>query len=218
MIVFLNYQNRGHNSAVLQNINSCGVEVLEVDMKGIAAATNYGLKYFFEKGAKYVAVCSNDIQLPNGWLNEMTKAADAIPETGINAIYCTLWHPPQQTVNGVTIRPNWEVFGVSLYTRKVWEAVGYLNTDFDPYGVLDMDYCYRSTKAGLMNYYIDGLTSNHLGLDAGDGSEYRKMKDEGLKRSLQRFGEWQKIYDKGYVYLPFEQSKNIIDNQQMYGE
>jgi hypothetical protein len=57
-----------------------------------------------------------------------------------------------------------------------------------------------------------------LGLDAGDGSEYRKMKDEGLKRSLQSFGEWQKIYDKGFVYLPFEQSKNIIDNQQMYGE
>ena len=219
-IVFLNYNNRGHNAEVMQSINQCrgDAEVLEVDMLGIAAATNYGLRYFFEeKKCDYVAVCANDIVLPPGWLNKMVHDAERIPKTGINAIYCTLFLPEIQTVNGVQICPNWEVFGVSLYPRTTWEKVGYLNTAFDPYGVLDMDYCYRTTKAGLLNYYIANLIANHIGLDTGEASEYRKMKDKGLQKSINAFGKWQARYDSGQYYLPYEQETYLLEMNQMYG-
>lgn len=205
----------------MQSINQCkgDAEILEVDMLGIAAASNYGMRYFFEdNGFESVAICANDIVLPNGWLPKMQHDAEKIPHTGISAIYCTLFRPDMQMINGVYVCPNWEVFGVSFIPRSTWEKVGYFNTAFDPYGVIDMDYCYRTTKAGLQNYYIEGLTADHVGLDSGEQTEYRKMKDVGLNRSIQNFGLWQKFYDKGQVYLPYLQENYIIQMNQMYGE
>lgn len=217
MIVFLNYQRKEHTNLALQSIE--GYDTFMVEKFGISAAINEGLRYYFEQmNLDYVIVCANDIVMPKGSIDALLHAAKTIPETGIAAVYCVESLPEPKEVNGVTVHPIWGVFGNFIVTRKAFETVGYFNLDQDPYGMQDSDYCYRLSKAGFLNYYVSGFKADHIGHDVGSGTEYRKMKDDGLSVAANKFGQWQKIYDKGFVYLPFEQSENIIDNKQMYGE
>lgn len=219
-IIYLNYKRKEHSDLALQSIQQCqgDAELLEVEMFGIAAAINYGLKYFFEdKYCKYVAICANDIIMPAGWLNKMIHDAEIITNTGMCAIHCVEGLHDEQIINGIKCHPSWGVFGNALLTKQAFDKVGYFNTDHDPYGMQDSDYCYRLHKAGFTNYYISALKAEHIGADVGTATEYRKMKDEGLSKSGNVFGKWQKIYDNGNVYFPYLQENYIIQMEQMYG-
>lgn len=218
-IIFLNYKRKDYSINTLHSIKQieCEYELLEVEMYGIAAAINYGMKYFFEdKGFQNVAICANDITMPAGWLDRMLEAADAIPETGMSAIHCVEHLPEMQIINGIKVHPSWGVFGCSLVTRKAFQTIGYFNTDQDPYGMQDSDYSYRLTKAGFLNYYIHGMNAVHVGADVGNGSEYRKMKDDGLSKAGAIYNKWCRIYDDGKFFMPYDQENFIIQMSQMY--
>jgi hypothetical protein len=218
-IIFLNYKRKDYSINALFSITQigCDYELLEVEMFGISAAINYGFKYFFEeKGYNNVAICSNDIIMPSRWLDAMVMDANAIPQTGMSAIHCVEHLPPVQNINGVNVHPAWGVFGCSLVTKKAFDTIGYFNTDQDPYGMQDSDYSYRLHKAGFLNYYIHGMNSTHVGADVGNGSEYRKMKDEGLNKAGAIYNKWCRIYDSGKLYLPYEQENYIIEMNQYY--
>ena len=220
-IIYLNYKRKEHSALALQSIMQCqgDAELLEVEIFGIAAAINYGLKYFFEdKDFKYVAICANDIVMPPGWLTKMVHDAEIITNTGLSAIHCVEGLPDEQTINGIKCHPAWGVFGSGLLTRQAFDKIGYFNTDQDPYGMQDSDYCYRLHKAGFTNYYTSILKAEHIGGDVGSGTEYRKMKDNGLSKAANIFGKWQKIYDSGRLHLPYLQNDYIIEMSQMYGE
>ena len=220
-IIYLNYKRKEHSDLALQSIRQCqgNAELLEVEMYGIAAAINYGLNYFFEQNEfEYVAICANDIVLPPGWLPKMIHDAELIPNTGMSAIHCVEGLPEMQLINGIHVHPCWGVFGNSFLTKQAFDKVGYFNTDHDPYGMQDSDYCYRLHKAGFVNYYINGIRAEHIGSDVGTGTDYRKMKDEGLSKAGSIFGKWQKIYDNGHIHLPYLQENYIIKMNQMYGE
>jgi hypothetical protein len=220
-VIFLDYIRKDYSDKALQSINAQNVDfqLLQVEQKGISAAINKGLYHFFEKGlAQNVFICANDIELPQGAFNKMLHVAHHIPETGVSAIHCVEGLPDLQKVNDQDIHPCWGVFGDYLLTRSAFEKVGYWNEDQDPYGMNDSDYCYRLHKAGFLNYYIFGLRGEHLGGDVGSGTEYRKMKDEGLSKAGTIFGEWQKVYDSGKVHLPYLQESYTIKMNQMYGE
>ena len=148
----------------------------------------------------------------------MVHDAELIPNTGMSAIHCVEGLPDEQTINGIKCHPSWGVFGNTLLTKNAFETIGYFNTDHDPYGMQDSDYCYRLHKAGFTNYYISMLRAEHIGGDVGTGTEYRKMKDEGLNKAGYIFGKWQKIYDNGHIHLPYLQENYIIQMNQMYGE
>jgi len=91
-------------------------------------------------------------------------------------------------------------------TKQGFDAVGYFNTDHDPYGMQDSDYSYRLHKAGFLNYYIHGMNSTHVGADVGNGSEYRKMKDESLNLLWRKGEQWLEYYkNTGNIYLGYEQ-------------
>jgi hypothetical protein len=64
----------------------------------------------------------------------------------------------------------------------------------------DADYCYRLVKSGLKNYYLPNLKSEHIGHDVGDGSEYRRMKDEGLNKSGEIWAKAIEHYEKNNNY------------------
>jgi hypothetical protein len=134
-IIYLNYKRKEHSDQALQSIKQghADAEILEVEMFGIAAAINYGLKYFFEEnGFDYVAICANDIIMPPGWLNKMISIAEGITNTGLSAIHCVEGLPDEQTINGIKCHPSWGVFGNALLTKQGFDAVGYFNTDHDP--------------------------------------------------------------------------------------
>jgi hypothetical protein len=220
-VIFLNYLRKEYSDKALQSISVQNIdfEVLQVEQKGISKAINIGLNHFFEnRKAEYVFICANDIELPLGAFNKMIHVASHIPETGVSAIHCVESLPDLQKVNDQDICPAWGVFGNYLLTKAAFDKIGYWNEDQDPYGMNDSDYCYRLHKAGFLNYYIYGLHANHLGSDVHSGTDYRKMKDEGLNKAANIFGKWQKAYDLGNLYIPYLQEDYIIKMNQMYGE
>lgn len=200
-VIFLNYGERtGYTDKVLASVNRAGYhfDLNIVDHKGIAAAINKGISSM--PGYDYYAICANDILLPKGWLRQMVETAERLPNTGIVGIHCVEWLPDVDE-NGV--RPTWCPFGDWLISKAVIDKIGYFNTEHDPYGMQDSDYGYRATKAGFYNYYIPNLKAEHIGHDVGNGTEYRKMKDEGLNKALATYNKWVSHYDiTGNLYLP----------------
>ena len=177
--------------------------------KGIAAAINKGFemansfssKMSFDltqtlRPFKYDAIVTlaNDILMPTGWLKAMVEHIKE--DTGIIGIHCVEDLPPM--VNGVHYADP--VFGNVLITAEAIKRVGKYNTDFDPYGMQDADYNYRVKMAGLKTFYLPGLKSEHIGHDVGNGSEYRKMKDEGLSKAGKVWQEAQFRYDESKNY------------------
>lgn len=131
---------------------------------------------------EFLCVIDPDIELPAHWLAKLVEANRAIPESGLASIHCVLCFWPPRAINGIIVHPGDEVFGVKFFHRRLLDKVGWFCEDYVPYGVEDADYNLRCRETGLLNYYVDGMSANHLGGDCGDGGPYRRMKDESLKR------------------------------------
>lgn len=221
-IIFLDYARHTYSQQVRDNFHQKAgypFDLVTIEMKGISAAINAGIKEAMLREADAVVTMANDILMPEQWLAKMVHHAEAIPETGTCGFHTV------ENIGGLTNRGGLDVhewpvaFGNILIPKHTIEKIGYFNTDFDPYGTQDADYAYRATKAGLIHYYIQGSRAEHIGHDVGDGSEYRKMKDEGLSKAGERFTHWKHYYDQTEnIYLPFEQHDSIILMEQYYGE
>lgn len=156
--------------------------------RGIGAGVNFGLSITQE----YDGVCllANDILLPDNWLKKWVTYSQRIPNTGIIGIHCVEELPP--LVDGV--HKAHTPFGDNFLTRELIDAIGGYNKEYDPYGMQDRDYAERATLAGFTNYYLPELRSEHIGHDVGNGTEYRRMKDESLQRAQAVWEKYQPIY------------------------
>lgn len=161
--------------------------------KGIATAINKGIELAKEYDG--IVTLANDILMPKGWLRVMCEYVESIPNTGMVGIHCVEALPA--LVGGV--HEIMTPFGNALVTRQAIDTVGLFNTKFDPYGMQDADYGYRTTMSGLKNYYVPGFKSEHIGHDVGNGTEYRRMKDEGLAKAQSVWNKNMKEYEqKGF--------------------
>lgn len=199
-IIFLDYLRHDHTKQALHSIMNAGYQfdLFTINRLGIAAAINEGL----EKTKDYDAVvtCSNDIEMPFNWLQRMVEVSSAIENTGMCGIHCVEGKGELSHIKGYSIHQNFTAFGNVLIPRKAIDTIGKFNEDYDPYGMQDADYAYRLNKTGFTNYYIAGLTSNHIGHDIGSQSDYRRMKDEGLALSDAKWQKWTKHYDETKNY------------------
>lgn len=167
--------------------------------KGISYSINQGIKYAVDENCDAIAVLANDILMPNNWLQIMVYNINNIPNTGFCGIHCVESNGTQENINNIIVRRSENVYGNVIIPMKVIDAIGFFNEDYDPYGVQDTDYCYRMNKVGFISYYVNGLTSEHIGHDVGQNSEYRKMKDASLEEKWHRLSYWKDYYDKnGY--------------------
>ena len=171
---------------------------------GIAHAINKGI----ELAADYdgIVTLANDILMPQGWLKLMVAYASRIPDTGVVGIHCVEDLPPLVSIReakDIQVHlSNEKTFGNTLITGRAINKIGRFNEDLDPYSNQDADYAYRLMKSGFINYYIPGVRSEHIGHDVGNGTDYRKMKDESLERNWKKHHEWLKYYDDtGNYYL-----------------
>ncbi len=201
-ILFLDYLRHDFTDRVMaHNFSNAGhpYDYMKIDRKGISAAINYGLQ--MSKDYDAVITMANDIIMPDNWLNRMVEAARAIPNTGMCGIHCVEGISDKQvTINGVNIRIANTSFGNVLIPMQAVRTIGYFNPDYDPYGMQDSDYAYRLNCTGHINYYLDGLKSDHIGHDVGNGSEYRKMKDDGLSTVDAKWLKWTKHYEETKNY------------------
>lgn len=187
---------------------------------GIAGGWNQAMHYAEQNGYDAIVIFANDILLPQGWLKQMIKHVEAIPNTGMAGIHCVEHLPQAETINGLQVYPIYTAFGDCMIPMSAIKQVGYFNTDFDPYSMQDADYAVRLNAKGFVNYYIGGLKSEHIGHDVGKNDAYRAMKDKSLSTGLDKFNKWKGAYHKSEnFYVPFDQMINyIIDMEQYFGE
>lgn len=182
-VILLNYERKEHTQRV-KNVNFANAgfhfDFIEVEMKGISAAINYGISRSYQYDA--IVTMANDILMPENWLQRMVEAALTIPNTGMCGIHCVEGLGERTYIDGIPIHKADAVFGNVLIPMKAIETIGKFNEVYDPYGMQDRDYSFRLQQTGHLNYYLSGLTAEHIGHDVGQDTPYRRMKDEGLMK------------------------------------
>jgi len=151
----------------------------------------------------YLVLMGNDVLMPPDWLNEMVKYADFIPNSGLIGIKCTAQIPElsfKHNCWGHFIDDKCDkVFGVTLFKRSVLETIGGFCEEFGPYALEDSNFNDRVNYAGLVSVYVPSnrFVSKHIGEDVGQGTEYRKMKDESMGKNTQIFVDLRDAYKSG---------------------
>lgn len=149
--------------------------------EGIARALN---QLILRRKGEHVFFMPDDILLPENWLVELLKYAEAIPESGIIGFEGQNLILPEHEINGLKIHMKQckgnpeegvQVFGATFITKKLLEIIGAFCEGYHPYGLEDSDYCFRCHLAGLLCYYIPGLKSEHLG--TGNNSGMKDIKE-----------------------------------------
>lgn len=184
-----NGSTEGDHQAVLNAYHFKAVHRFEKN-QGIAAAINKGITMALKNECEAIVTLANDILMPDGWLAAMVHYAGKIENTGMVGIHCVEGLEP---VNELGVHPTYTAFGNVLIPKAAIEKVGYFNVAYDPYGQHDADYAFRLNNTGFVSYYISGLKSEHIGHDVGNGSEYRRMKDDGLAKSA---ATWERLTAK----------------------
>lgn len=205
LIIFLDYHRHDFTEQVKkQNLNNAGhpFTIVNVNEKGIAKAINYGIKFARALKVDSIVTMANDILMPDNWLANLVRHAEAIPNTGMAGIHCVEGLPELTEINGIKVHQTYTAFGNVLIPMKAVEAVGVFNEDYDPYGMQDADYAHRLNLSGFVNYYIQSKErQEHIGHDVGQETEYRKMKDEGLSLAGDKWGKWDKHYRETGNYI-----------------
>jgi GT2 family glycosyltransferase len=202
-VIFLDYERHEYTKKVQgTNFNNAGhtFELITIDRRGISAAINEGILKAKTFGSDAVVTMANDIIMPDGWLKAMVHHATVIENTGMCGIHCVEKLPPIKVYNGMEVHATWAAFGNVLIPMKAIDVVGGFNEDYDPYGMQDSDYGYRLDASGFVSYYIKGVRSSHIGHDMGSDTPYRKMKDEGLALSGDKWAKWTKQYSETNCY------------------
>jgi glycosyltransferase involved in cell wall biosynthesis len=201
----------------LLKLNSAYLRINEKN-EGCAQMHNQML---LRAAGQYFCLLDNDIELYPGWLSDLVDSyrrmedayiAGIVRPPGIAAIYTTGLSPEQHPADclpgGMVFHPapppkQDAAFGTRLFDRVVLGRVGYFCEDYGTYGLCDNEYNSRVYSSGFINYYIDGPPANHLGVDVGENSEYRRMKDESLRIAAPKLNANLKRYEEtGDYYLP----------------
>ncbi len=154
----------------------------------------------------------NDIEIKRPhWLRDLVEVYQDVPDSGVAGIHSEKLSPEKHdavSIGGRTIHlaiPPKEdaVFGTRMFGREVLKKVGYFCEDYGTYSLCDNEYNSRVHHSGFKNYYIDGPSGLHLGTDVGDGSAYRRMKDESMHKAGPVFtANMARYFETKNFYLP----------------
>lgn len=142
--------------------------------KGLAPSWNDGLK--IARGDYLVAI-NSDIEVCEGWLDEMKKAMDTLEGD--------ICGPSVEHLPNDPTQPGYQWFPGSCFMlkRKTIETIGYFDESFAPFNYEDLDYWTRILKAGLRmvrayNVFIkhkEGITVHSLNYKEQDKINKQKF-------------------------------------------
>lgn len=136
---------------------------------------------FKQHSCDAICIMGNDLEMPSKWLREAVRVSNENPSIGL--IGWSWRGVDGEAENGLhVISQDQRIFGSWFQTRKTWERCGYYST-FSKYGLWDSDFNLRVHVAGFIRGYLQGMPSKHIVNDVGEKSQYRKMKDEELKKA-----------------------------------
>ena len=144
-------------------------------------------KLFRKAKGEFICTIGNDITIDNNWLKDLIHYNSTIKNSGISAIYCLLDKGIYNNKLNVFVPSSGLVYGIALWNKLLMDKIGGFDESLNGYGYEDSQFCFRAFKTGYMNYYIPDQYSTHLGEDMNQDSEYRKKKDDNLKKNLPIF-------------------------------
>jgi GT2 family glycosyltransferase len=187
-IVYLNYLNRSL-SALITNLSKItqDYEAVIISQYGIAAAINRGFR-MLGMGYETYTILGNDIEEPEDWLTGRINA--------LQAGYGIVAYPFDPVPDYV----NTDIIGNYTISQALLLSIGGMNTAFDPYGAIDLDYCHRARAAGFRTSYIPGAVAVHQG-QHGSGGEYGFNKAEMVQKTWNQHVESVDKYRNGQMSI-----------------
>lgn len=196
--------NGSKDKAVIDLVASWNpkLHILNDGNKGTAQSLNEMIR---RNPADAHVFIGNDIRMPINWLRALVEYAQNVPNAGVIGIDWRNLQYEKETVNNYVIQKSSTVFGTMFITQKTRDKVGEFCEDYGVYGLWDSDYSYRCRMAGLQNFYVDNLKTEHMGHDVGEKSEYREMKDKSLSIAAPIFNANKLEYEKGNYFKTYAQ-------------
>lgn len=187
---------RNYNLVIVDNGSSDGtIEFLDViaeggtrlkklvlvklpENKGIAVGRNIALKKADELGTKWYCTIDNDVQMPEGWLQECVEILEENKGFGIVGVNMegTIYPMIKRGTHTFQEKPQGNLGTACMVFRKqVHQMIGFFTTEYGMYGEEDADFGMRARVAGFKMGYIERM-GVHLGADEADMGEYRAFK------------------------------------------
>lgn len=145
------YLKELHQNEIIKNI------ILLDQNVGVAKASN--LAWLQELEAFYYLKYDNNIVIQkDGWLSDLIRIIDTIPELGAIGYNFEPVSYPLKTIRGNRIRVKEEgnIGGACfLIPKRTERLLGYWCESYGLYGFEDVDYSLRIKLAGLLNAYIE---------------------------------------------------------------
>jgi GT2 family glycosyltransferase len=163
--------------------------ILLPENKGIAVGRNIALKKADELNTKWYCTIDNDVEMPDGWLQECIDILEN--NKGFGAIGVNMENLSYPIVNrgGLQFqeKPQGNLGTACMVFRKqVHQMIGFFTTEYGKYGEEDADFGMRIRVAGFKMGYI-ACMGTHLGADEEDTSEYRSFKTKQHTDNLALF-------------------------------
>jgi GT2 family glycosyltransferase len=186
------------------------VHVIQLpENKGIAVGRNLALQKADELNPIYYCTLDNDVQMPDGWLEECIKILEANKSYGAIGVNYEPSPYPLVTQNGCTFqhKPAGNLGTATMVFRKqLHQMIGFFNTEYSKiYGIEDSDLGIRARAAGFKLGYIEKM-GTHLGDDNNEVSEYRKLKTREHDAYVDVFRKNCALYMNRLkpIYIPFK--------------
>lgn len=170
---------------------------------GVSAGRNSGL---IVAEGDYLVNIDDDVIVPKAWDILMATACDKIPKLGITGVNVEGSKYPIKTINGVRVQQkNGNLGGACLcLPKRVFDRIGYYNTEFGQYGMEDNIMFDRLRRLGLISAYIEPK-GHHI--DKDEDKQYRAAKSKIQSRGspqMQMLGKLRrKLKETGNVYVPY---------------
>ena len=187
-IIYLDFQHR-NPEGLIRNLSkiSQDYEAVIISQYGIAAAINRGFR-MLGMGYETYTILGNDIEEPEDWLTGRINA--------LKVGYGIVSYPFEAVTNFV----NTDIIGNYTISQELLLSIGGMNTAFDPYGAIDLDYCHRARAAGFHTSYIPGAVAVHKG-QHGTGGDYGFNKAEMVQKTWNQHVESIDKYKNGQLSI-----------------
>jgi GT2 family glycosyltransferase len=193
---------------------SNGIHYHRVNKRNEGVSHSFNQLYLRSTGDVLVFM-GNDIECDEGWLHEALRYCYGMPNCGIVGIDWGHGGVPPITcklgVNAHHLSPQLNrVFGTWIVRRRVVEEIGLFHEGFGPYGIEDSDFNERVTRAGFHSLYMPHMRSRHLCNDVGQGTDYRKAKDQSLAKNCEIFNHRVTRFDVDGIREPLPPAREPL--------
>ena len=185
-IIYLDFLNRNPDGLLI-NLSKItqNYEAVIINQYGIASAINRGFR-MLGFGFDTYTILGNDIIEPQDWMTGRINA--------LSAGYGIVSYPFELSSEF----QNTDIIGNYTISQSVLLSIGGMNTDYDPYGAIDLDYCHRARAAGYRTSYIPGAVAVHQG-QHGSGGDYGFNKSEMVQKTWNQHVESVDKYRNGQI-------------------